>query len=558
MRRLTTRWVWFTGFIQSGCLISLLFLLLVGFLPAWACTSMMVTKGASVDGSVMITYTCDGEFHPHLSYSPAEDFPAGDSLEIKTWGGEVRGKIPQVEHTFAVVDLMNEHQVVIGESTFDGREELQNPEGLLGYWDLMHLALQRSETAREAIEVMTGLVAAYGYRSTGESFSIGDPHEVWYMEMIGPGPGNEGAHWVALRVPDGYLTAHANKARIGSLPPDDPDNCLYSPNVISFAIEEGYFDPAGGQPFRYCDAYCPDTPASQRYAGGRVWSLYRRAAPSLDLSPAYMRAEEGAEPYPLWVKPDEKLTVEDVFALMRDHYEGTPYDMTQGIDAGPYGNPYRWRPLFWEVDSTKYMWERPISTQQTGFSFVSQSRAWLPDPIGGVFWYGLDDTYFTCYTPLYCGINDLPKSYTRGSLKKFSWDSAWWVFNFVSNIANLRYADMIKDIQVVQSDLEGTAFLLQPAVEQAACTIAENNPDLLATYLTNYSVSQAEAVVADWKELGEDLLTKYNDGYIKDEDGSPQQHGYPRGWLERVSKVPAGQFILPEKTDDAPESRLVD
>ncbi len=525
---------------------------------AVACTNLMVTPGASADGSVMITYTCDGEFHPHLERREAADHPSGDSLEIKSWSGEVRGKVAQVEHTYAVVDLINEHQVAIGETTFDGREELQNPDGLLHYWDLMMLALQRARTAREAVEVMTSLVADYGYRSTGESFSIGDPDEVWYLEMIGPGPGGDGAHWVAVRVPDGMICAHANKARIGSFPLDDPENCLYSPQVISFAIEKGYYDPESGEPFRYCAAYCPDTPKNQRYAGGRVWSLFRRAAPSREFSDDYFRGVPGADPYPLWIEPDENLTLADVFALMRDHFEGTPYDMTRGIDAGPYGSPYRWRPIYWEVDSTEYMWERPISTQQTGFSFVSQSRAWLPDPVGGVLWYGVDDTYFTCYTPLYCCIHDLPASYRRGRLSEFSWDSAWWIFNFVSNIANLRYQDMIVDIQAVQAELESAAMTLQPAVEQAALTLHQNDPALTADYLTHFSVAQAEAVCARWKQLGEDLLTKYNDGYVKDENGRPQQVGYPDRWLERVRDARADQFRLPEKDAAVPDSRLVD
>jgi len=526
--------------------------------PAAACTSLMVTRGASADGSVMITYTCDGEFHPHLERMDAAEHAPGDSLELRSWSGAVRGKIAQAASTYAVVDMINEHQVAIGETTFDGRAELQNSEGLLHYWDLISLALQRARTAREAVDVMTSLVSEYGYRSTGESFSIADPNEIWYLEMIGPGPGGAGAHWVARRVPDGMICAHANQARIGEFPLDDPANCLYSPDVIGFAIEQGFFDPAAGRPFRFCDAYSPETPESQRYAGGRVWSLLRRAAPSREFSPAYFRGEPDAERYPLWIEPDEKLSLGDVFDLMRDHFEGTPFDMTLGVDAGPYGTPYRWRPLYWEVDERKHMWERPISTQQTGFSFVSQSRGWLPDPVGGVLWYGVDDTYFTCYTPLYCCIQDLPVSYTRGTLQRFSWDSAWWVFNFVSNIANLRYADMIVDIQAVQKELETSALLLQPAVEQTARALCESAPEQAVAYLTHYSVAQAEAVVARWKRLGEDLLTKYNDGYIKDEEGSPQQVGYPDTWLEQVQRARPQQFLVPEKRTDAPDSRLVD
>ena len=523
-----------------------------------ACTNVLVTKGATEDGSVILTYTCDGEFHPHLRYTPAADHEPEGWLEIKDWSGNVRGKIKQVPHTYAVVGLINEHQLAISETTFSGREELRNPDGLLHYWDLMRVALQRAKTAREAITVMTDLVGEYGYRSTGESISIADTNEAWILEMIGPGPGGSGAVWVAVRVPDGYISCHANKARIGEFPLDDPEECLYSNNVVSFAVEKGYYDPKSGEPFRFCEAYCPATPKNCRYADTRVWSVFWRAAPSLGLSPDYHRAVEGARPYPLWIKPDKKLSVADVFSLMRDHYEGTVYDMRKGIDAGPYGTPLRCRPIVWEVDGVEYAWERPISTQQTGFSFVSQSRSWLPDPVGGVLWYGVDDTYTTCYVPLYCGINALPESYTVGSLGKFSWDSAWWVFNFVANYANVRYSDMIVDIQAVQSDLEGTFLALQPAVERTAVELARSDPELMTRYLTDYCVSHGELVVRRWRQLGEHLLTKYNDGYVKDEQGRPREDGYAEGWLRTVLKSRPDQFRVRSKDADVPESKLVD
>ncbi|MCK4413523.1 MAG: C69 family dipeptidase [Candidatus Eisenbacteria sp.] len=523
-----------------------------------ACSSLLVSRGASADGSVIITYTCDGEFHPHLRYRPAADHEPGDSLEISDWGGKVRGRIPQVPHTHAVVGLMNEHQLAIGETTFGGREELINPDGLFHYWDLMKIALQRARTAREAIDVMTGLVAQYGYRSGGETFSIADPEEAWIMEMIGPGPGRMGAAWVAWRIPDGALAFHANKARIGDFPRDDPERCGYSDLAVSLAIEKGYYDPASGEPFRFCEAYDPATPQSLRYCEARVWSAYRRAAPSQDFSADYHRAVPGARPYPLWIEPDERLAVEDVFALMRDHYEGTPLDMTQGIDAGPYGTPNRWRPLTWSIDSVEYVWERPISTQQTGFSFISQSRNWLPDAIGGLYWYGVDDTYTTCYVPLYCGIDRVPESYTTGRLDRFSWDSAWWVFNFVANFANLRYSMMLPEIQAVQTEIEGRLRVLQPAVEQTALALAESDPDLMTRYLTNYAVMQGEQTVARWRELGEHLITKFNDGYVQREPGEPEDGGYPESWLREVVRVRPERFRLPERPADVPESRLVD
>jgi len=526
--------------------------LLIG-LPAFAqinefdaCTNLLVTKGASTDGSVMITYTCDGEFHPHLQRTPAADYESGEMLEISDWSGNVRGSIPQVPHTYAVVGLINEHQLAISETTFGGREELHNPDGMLHYWDLMQLALQRTTTAREAIEVMTDLADKHGYRSTGESFSIGDTEEAWILEMIGPGPGKVGTQWVAIRLPDGTISAHANKARIGTFPLDDPDNCLYSENVIDFAVEHGYYDPASGIPFEYGEAYCPADAKNRRYADARVWSIFRCAAPSLNLSADLHRSVEGAEPYPLYITPDEKISLSDVFSLMRDHYEGTPFDMTEGVDAGPYGTPNRWRPMHWTIDGQEYAWERPISTQQTGFSFVSQSRGWLPDAIGGVYWYGLDDTYFTCYMPLYCCIDELPESFTIGQLDRFSWDSAWWVFNFVANYANLRYSEMKPDIQAVQHEIEGQFIALQPAIERTALDLLESNPSLMVRYLTDYSVMHAEQTVRRWRDLGEYLIRKYNDGYVQDENGNPQTGGYSDEWLRRVIEERPNQFRLPQ------------
>jgi dipeptidase len=529
--------------------------------PLIACTNLLVTKSASNDGSVMITYTCDGEFHPHLGIMPAADYQPGDSLAIETWGGDVEGYVTQVEHTYAVVDMMNEHQLAISETTFGGREELRDEEGLLSYWDLISLALQRAKTAREAIIVMTDLVAEYGYSSTGESISFADTEEAWLLEIIGMGTGNTGAVWVAVKIPDGYISAHANKARIGEFPLDDPENCLYAENVISFAKEKGYYDPDSGEPFRYCEAYDPANPGNQRWGDTRVWSIFRRAAPSQNFSPDYHRAVEGAEPYPLWIKPDNKISLADVFVLMRDHYDGTPYDMHEGIDAGPYGTPNRWRPLVWTVGEdtiTKYAWERPISTMQTGYSFVSQSRGWLPDPIGGVYWYGVDDTWMTCYTPLYCGIKDIPYSFTVGSLQKFSWESAWWVFNFVSNFANLKYSYMEPEIVAVQQEIEGHYLALQPVVEKTAMALYESDPEIMTRYLTDYCVTNAEQMVDRWRKLGEYLIMKYNDGYVKDEKGRPTEKGYPDSWKKKVLNERPGQFKLPKKDKKSGDSKLID
>ncbi len=545
-------------------IIPFLFVFLLSLFPIaqWAqeeldnCSSFLVTKGASKDGSVMITYTCDGEFVSHLENIPAADHKPDAYIDIMGRNGQVRGKIKQVAHTYAVVGLMNEFQVAIGETTFGGRSELRNPEGLLHYFTMMRLALQRAKTAREAIQVMADLVQDYGYGSTGESFSIADKDEAWIMEMIGPGPDGKGAHWVALRVPDGFVCAHANMSRIGEFPLNDPENCLYSTQVISFAEEKGYYENKSGKPFSFRYAYDPPKPSALRTCAARVWSMFRRSAPSMNLSPDFQRGVNGAKPYPLWIKPDKKLDLSDVMNIMRDHYEGTPFDMTKGVDAGPFGTPLRCRGLTWEVDSVKYSWERPISTQQTAFSFISQSRGWLPDPIGGVYWYGMDDTYTTCYIPLYCSIQDVPESYAKGNLQEFSWDSAWWVFNFVANFANLKYSYMVKDVQKVQAAIEKKALSLQPVIDKTALDLYKADPELMQEYLTNYSVTQGETTFRRWIELGEFLICKYNDGYVKDENGRASGVGYPSAWLKKVLQINPQQFKLPTWGEDKKDGRL--
>jgi len=525
-------------------LLAISFLIPIFSSPAFACTSLIVSAGASADGSVYVTYTCDAEFHPYLEVIAAADYEPNSFVPAARWSRGIEGKVKQVAHTYAVIGsssagLINEKQVAIGETTFGGRRELRNRDGLLGYPDLMILTLQRAGTAREAIKIMAELVNEYGYRGPGESFSIGDTNQAWIMEIIGPGSGGNGAPWVAVRIPDGYLCCHANKARIGEFPEDDPDNCLYSENVISVAVEKGYFDPNSGEPFSFRQAYDPDTIDNLRYASARVWSIFRRAAPSLNLSADYPRGRPDAEPLPLYIKPDKKLSTKDVFSLMRDHYEGTDYDMTKGVDAGPFGNPNRWRGIEWKVDDVNYQWERPISTQQTAYSMVAQLRNFLPAPVGGVLWYGVDDTYTTCYTPLYCCIDAVPKSFARGSIDTFSWDSAWWTFNIVANYACLKYSYMLKDIQAVQSEIEDNLFKLQPVVEAAAVELYRTDPALMKRYLTDYSVSQGESAVQRWRELAEFLFTKYNDGYI-----NRREVGYPKEWLRKVIKENPEQFRL--------------
>ena len=495
-----------------------------------ACTNFLVSKGASVDGSTMITYNADaGGFMEPLYYSPAADYEPGDSLDIYEWdSGKYLGKIKQVSHTYTVVGNINEYQVAVGETTYTGRVELKDSTAIMDYGSLMYVALQRSKTAREAIKVMTDLVAEYGYYSTGESFSISDPNEVWIMEMIGKGPGNTGANWVAMKVPDGYVCAHANEARIRNFPVNKPDECLYSKDIFEFTKEKGWFKPDSAD-FSFTDIFAPDDPGAMLYCEGRVWSLFNRCAPSLNLSVDYWRAVKGAEPYPLFIKPDKKLSVADVIGLMRDHFEGTDYDMTTGLAAGPFGCPYRWKGLAWKIeddpDSVQYGWGRPISTQQTAFAFVTQSRSDLPREIGGIMWYGVDDNYSNVYIPLYCGMTRTPKCFTGGSIKEFSFDNAFWVFNLVANIAYTKYSFVIKDIQAVQQELESGFHNRQQMVEKTAKELYKTDKKAAIEYLTDYSVTQSEMTMNRWLELWKKLVVKYNDGYINDTDAENNKNG---------------------------------
>ncbi|MCX7879168.1 MAG: C69 family dipeptidase [Ignavibacteria bacterium] len=515
----------------------------------FACTNILVTKGASVDGSVMISYNADaGGFMEPLYFSPARSWGENDSIEIYDWDThKYLGKIKQVPQTFQVVGLINEYQVSIGETTFGGRPELRDTTGIMDYGSLMFVALQRAKTAREAIKVMTSLVAEYGYYSTGESFSIADPNEVWIMEMIGKGVGNKGAVWVALRIPDGYICAHANKARIREFPLNDPQNCMYAPDVIDFAIKKGYYKLNDG-PFSFSDVYDPPTPASLMFCEGRVWSIFRRAAPSQNFSDNYWRAVKGSKPYPLWIKPDKKLSVRDVIALMRDYFDGTPYDLRKGLAAEPYGCPVRWKPLVWKVegDTTEYAWERPISTQQTAFTFVSQLRSWLPRQIGGVHWYGVDDTYSNVYIPIYCSIKTPPECFRVGSISNFTLESAFWIFNLVSNWAYTKYSYMYEDIRKVQKELEDKFFDYQSAIEKVALELNKESTEKAVNFLTDYSISQSMLVMRRWRELWEFLVMKYNDGYVNDVTKNfgrtPKGVGYGNHFFKMLLKERPGYY----------------
>ncbi len=501
-----------------------------------ACTSILVSAGASTDGSVMITYSADAPFMPRLLYVPGGTHEPGETADVWGWeSDDVRGQIPQVATTYSVVGLMNEHQLALGETTTGGRGELRNPEGLLDYDALMLFTLQRARTAREAIATIDALVTEHGYCSGGETLSIADETEAWMMEILGKGPGVKGAVWVAARIPDGCISVHANMSRIQDFPLDDPDNWRYSADVIDFAVEKGFWDPSSGQPFSFRDAYHPNPKISSlRVCATRVWSVYRRAVPGTTFPVEYHRGVAGAEDYPLFVRPDDKLSVHDVMELMRDHYEGTPYDMTQGVAAGPFASPMRFRGLGFEIDGRSYYWERPISTQQAGFVMVAQCRAWLPDPVGGVYWFTPDDAYTSCFTPLYCGIEALPKAYTIGDHDSCSFDSAWWVFNVVSNLTYDRWSRILPDVQAVQRESERTFLEMMPLVDKTAAALAAEDPALMRRYLTQYSVGTGERLFETWRGLIYFILTKHNDGYVNEITSRPRGVGYPEGWLRRV------------------------
>jgi dipeptidase len=538
--------------------ISITIALMATMFYSLACTNFLVTKGATVDGSTMITYAADSHvLYGELYYTPAADHSEDELLDIYEWDtGVFLGKIKQVAHTYSVVGNMNEHQVAIGETTYGGRSELGSQSGaIMDYGSLMYVALQRAKTAREAIKVMTDLVEDYGYYSSGESFSISDAEEVWILEMIGKGEGEKGAVWVAQRIPDGYISGHANQARITNFPLNDSKNCLYAKDVISFAHEKGWYKGVN-RDFSFSDVYAPVDFGGARFCEARVWAGFNKVASNMNVYTNYIKGsiEHGDNGFasnrmPLWIKPDQKLTVNDVMGMMRDHFEGTELDMTKDLGTGPYQLPYRWRPLTWEVDSVEYCNERAVSTQQTGFSFVAQSRSFMPDPIGGILWFGLDDTYSTCYVPMYCGINKVPETFAvgNGDLLTYSETSAFWTFNMVSNLAYLRYNSMIKDVIKVQQELEGHFFENVPAIDMAALSLWNNGKKELALdFVTNYSVNAANNTVKRWKELSHFLLVKYKDGNVmKETDGvfertetgmapSPDQPGYPQQWYRSI------------------------
>lgn len=531
------------------------FMILIVVLPVnrlAGCTNFLITKGASADGSTMITYAADSHvLYGELYYWPSKDYKQGDSLEIYEWDtGKFLGKIRQVKHTYKVVGNMNENQVAIGETTFTGREGLQDTLGIINYGSLMYIALQRAGTAREAITIMTDLVTEYGYYSTGESFSISDPDEVWIMDMIGKGVGNKGAVWVARKIPDGYISGHANQARITTFPLNDIENCMYSEDVISFAIEKGYFK-GRKKDFSFADAYNPLNFEGARFCESRVWSAFRRVNNEMGQYEDYAMGLNLENRMPLWVRPDRKLTVKDVMELMRDYFQDTQMDMTLDVGAGPYGSIIRWRPLTWELDGKTYFNERATSTQQTGFSFVAQARGWLPGPIGGILWFGVDDTYSTVYTPMFCGISEIPVNFREGngSMMEFSDSSAFWIFNQVSNFAYTRYNHIIPEIRQRQSELEENYIKAVVHIDSLTSSVYSSNPAQATNIVTRFSSDAGANTFSEWKTLYAYLFTKYMDGNIKTFVKGQllpelEQPGYGDEWYRRIVNETGDKFLI--------------
>ena len=479
---------------------------------ASACTNFIITRGASTDGSIMVTYAADSHQLYGCLYKYTPSKRAAAMMPVYEWDtGKYLGDIPQAEVTYSTVGNMNEHSLIITETTFGGREELVDPEGRVDYGSLIYIALQRARTAREAIDVIVDLANTYGYASSGESFSIADTEEAWIMELIGKGPGNKGIVWVARRIPDGYICAHANQARITTFPKDDPENCLYAPDVISFAREKGYYS-GDDADFSFCDAYAPLNFSAMRACEARVWSFFRTFADDMDKYVDYAMGYNAANRMPLWVKPATKISPKQVFDAMRDHFEGTPMDMTKDLGAGGHGLPYRWRPMSFEVDGKEYINERATATQQTGFWMVGQARPGKT----GILWFGVDDAATSCLTPIYCNTTEVPECFAEGngSMLEYSPMSAFWLFNRVTNFAYLRYDMMSADIRKVVDFWERSML---EAVAGVDWTLEGMSPKQQRKHLTQFSVNTAQVMFENWTRLDKYLLIKYMDGNVKSE-----------------------------------------
>ena len=524
-----------------------------------ACTNLIVTRGASADGSTLVSYSADSYgMYGFLRHYQRGTHTSGTKRAIHDWDtGKYLGEIEEAPTTYNVIGNMNEYQVTIGETTFTGREELIDTMGVMDYGSLIYVALQRSRTAKEAIQVMTDLVKEYGYYSSGESFTIADPNEVWIMEMIGKGPGVRGAVWVAIRIPDGYIAAHANQARIRKFPLNDKENCLYSPDVISFARSKGYFD-GKNTDFSFADAYCPLDFGGRRYCEARVWSYYNMFSDGMGQYLDYLNGDSD-NAMPLYVKPNKKISVAEIQNAMRDHYEGTPLDITNDLGAGAWKMPYRPSPLSFKVDDKEYFNERPISTQQSAWVFVAQMRSFMHSPIGGVLWFGTDDANMTVFTPVYCCTDEVPECYQEKIADgvTFSWKSAFWVFNWVSNMTYMRYNQMIDDVRATQKRLENSFLNSQQDIEARANELYAKNPVEANKYLTGYTIACAQQTLEEWRKLGEYLIVKYNDMVIKqvNPDGSfkrtPEgqcapvtRPGYPEGYNKKVIEETGERYLM--------------
>ena len=540
-------------------------LLASAVIPALACTNLIVGKKASVDGSVICTYNCDSfGFASSLSYSAPGRHEPGEMIALRVWRDTVVHYIPQVEYTYGVVGLMNDHQVSIVETTWGGRKELRNPEGYMDYFGLMNLALQRSATAREAIAVMAQLVRDYGYNATGESFAICDPEEAWIMELIGKGPGRKGGVWVALRVPDDCITAYANSSRIQQFPQAKKidkklgfyvvgDECMYSPDVISFAREMGYYDGPDAD-FSFREAYCPMAFNLVRYCEARVWSFFRHHydKEEMDKYLSFLNFDFSEYDHlPLWIKPDAPVSVRDIMNDMRDHYEGTALDMTVDMSAGPWASPYRNQLVNFESsDGTQMFRERPIGCQQSGMTLVCQMRSWLPDAVGGVTYFNLDDASMVAYVPVYCGINRVPAPFRKenNNIYEFSTESAFWMNNFVANMVYPRYSAIIGDLREAQTELEDYYAEDQKEVESkaAAMTFGERTE-----YLTAKTEAYTDMMMKRWDKLARLIIVKHNDQIMQGSEngvvipGHRTSPPYAPAFIDAVKVVTGDRYVKP-------------
>ena len=532
---------------------------------AEACSNFIVGKKASVDGSVMCSYSADdyGMFQ-NLCHYPAAKHAKGEMRKIFDWdSNKYYGEIPEAAETYNVIGNINEWQVTIGETTYGGREEMVDSTGIMDYGSLIYVALQRSKSAREAIKVMTTLANTYGYNSGGETFTICDPNEAWIMEMMGKGAGSKGAVWVALRIPDDAICAHANQSRIGKFNMKDKKNVMYAKDVVSFARSKGWFKGKDAD-FSWKMAYAKPDFSGRRFCDARAWAMLNHF---YDMSPYLdwvLGKNPDAQDMPLWVVPNKKVSVQDVENVMRDHYEGTPLSVADGSDIGGgiWEMPYRPTPLMYKVDGKQYFNERPVSTQQTGFVFVSQMRSWLPREIGGVFWFANDDANMAAFTPVYCSMTERPECYNTPGVDAvhFSKKNAYWVCNMTSNMVYPRYSLMFPTLKEVRDSLDNSYFAAQAGVEKKAQELYAQNPQAAVKYLNDYSVEKAQQMLARWNQLFEFMVVKYNDMIIKPTDkngtfkktpyglgATPVRPGYPEKFAKQLVKQSGDKFLVPEE-----------